>query len=105
LTASDGHAGRSGGQGKHRPVATVELDEVVAADDVARVARHCDYEIEGDVAGQHVEQVVTVNESRKALLNDPKERIQSAEVAHILNHSLLLRMVDSKQFWTVRSLI
>ena len=86
---------------KHRPVAAVELDEVVAADDVARVVRNRDDEVEDHVLGQQVEEVVTVNESRKALLNDPKERIQSAEVAHVLNHSPLLRMVDSRQFWTV----
>jgi hypothetical protein len=67
---------------EHRPVAAVELDEVVAADDVARVARHCDYEIEGDIAGQHVEEVLTLHVSRKALLNDPKERIQGTEIVH-----------------------
>jgi len=90
---------------EHRPLAAVELDEVVSADDVARVVRHCDDEVEDHVLSQQVEEVLTVNESRKALLNDPKELIQSAEVAHVLNHSPLLRMVDSRQFWTVRSLM
>jgi len=45
--------------------------------------------------------VITVNESRKALLNGLKERIQSSEVAHVLNRSPLLGMVDRSQFWTV----
>ena len=30
-----------------------------------------------------------------------EKRIQSPEVAHVLNHSPLLGMVDSSQFWTV----
>ena len=71
-------------------VAAVELDEVVAADDVARVVRNRDDEVEDHVLGQQVEEVVTVNESRKALLDDPKERIESAEVA-MSQHSPLLR--------------
>jgi hypothetical protein len=71
---------------EYRPVAAVELDWVVAAD-VARVARHCDYEIEGDIAGQHVEEVLTVHVPCKAFLNDPKERIQGTEIVHVLDHS------------------
>ena len=74
-------------QEEHRPVAAVELDEVVAADDVALVARHRDYEIEGDILGQHVEEVLTVHVSRKAFLDSPKERIQGTEVVHVLDHS------------------
>jgi hypothetical protein len=42
---------------------------------------------EDHVLGQQVEEVVTVNERREALLDDPKERIESAEVANALNHS------------------
>ena len=68
-------------------VASVEFDEVGAADDVARVVRHRDDEVEDHVLGQQVEEVVTVNECRKALLDDAKEGIESAEVAHVLNHS------------------
>jgi uncharacterized UBP type Zn finger protein len=68
---------------------------------VAWVVRDRDDEVEDNVLGEHVEEVFTVNECRKALLNDPEEWIQSAEVAHVLNHSPLLRMVDSRQFWTV----
>src|ERR1700737_1551929 len=86
-------------------VAAVELDEVVAADYVARVVRNRDDEVEDHVLGQQVEEMITVNEFRKALLDDPKERIESAEVAHVLNHSPLLRMVDSRQSWSVLSLI
>src|SRR3984893_6140223 len=86
-------------------VPSVEFDEVVAADDVARVVRNRDDEVEDHVLGQQVEEVVTVNESRKALLDDPKERIESAEVAHVLNHSPLLRMVDSRHSWSVLSLV
>src|SRR3984893_18412093 len=73
---------------KHRPVAAVELDEIVAADDVARVVGHCDDEIEDDIVGQHVEEVLTVHECRKAFLDYPKERIQCTEVVHVLDHSV-----------------
>src|ERR1700694_3259563 len=83
-------------------VAAVELDEVVAADDVARVVRNRDDEVEDHILGQQVEEVLTVHVSRKPFLDDPKERIQRAEVVHVLDHSPLLRMVDSSQFWTVR---
>src|ERR1700737_4949906 len=85
-------------------VAAVELDEVVAADDVARVVRNRDDEVEDHILGQQVEEVLTVHVSRKAFLDDPKERIQRTEVVHVLDHSPLLRMVDSSQFWTVRRL-
>src|SRR3954453_21709619 len=84
-------------------IATVELDEVVAAHDVAWVVRNRDDEVEDHVLGQHVEEVVTVNESRKALLNDPKERMQSTEVVHFPSHSPLLRLVDIRQFPTPRA--
>ena len=77
----------------------------VAADHVPRIVGHGDDEVEDYVLCEQVEEVVSVHVSLKALLNDAEERVQGAEIAHVLNHSPLLRMVDSKQFWTVRSLI
>ena len=61
--------------------------------------------IERDIPGQHVEEVLTVHVSRNALLDNPKERLQRTEVVHVLNHSPLLRMVDSRQFSTVLSVL
>src|SRR5258707_8641161 len=86
-------------------VASVEFDEIGAADDMARVVRNRNDEVENHILGQQVEEVATVDESRKALLDGPKERIKSAEVAHILDHSPPLRMVDSRQFWTVSLIV
>jgi hypothetical protein len=74
---------------KHRAVASVKLDEVVAADNAAWVVRNGDDEVEDDVVGQHVEEVLAIDEFRQAALDDPEERIQGAEVVHILNHSTL----------------
>src|SRR5262249_37686919 len=74
---------------QHGAVASVQFDEVVAADDVAWVVRNGDDEVEDDVVGQHVEEVLAVDESAKALLDDPEERIQGPEVVHVLNHSML----------------
>src|ERR1700686_4243570 len=85
-------------------VAAVELDEVVAADDMARVVRNRDDEVEDHILGQQVEEVLTVHVSRKAFLDNPKKPNQRTEVVHVLDHSPLLRMVDSRQFWTVRRL-
>src|SRR5258707_8334411 len=62
-------------------VASVEFDEVGAADGMARVVRN------------------------RNGFDGPKERIKSAEGAHILDHSPLVRMVDSRQFWTVSLIV
>src|SRR5258705_336966 len=50
-------------------VASVEFDEVRAADDVARVVRNRDDQVEHNVLGQHVEEVLTVHGPRKAVLD------------------------------------
>jgi hypothetical protein len=42
--------------------------------------------------------VATVDESRKALFDGPKERIKSAEVAHILDHSPLSEWLTADNF-------
>jgi hypothetical protein len=79
-------------------VASVEFDEVGAADDMARVVRNRNDEVENHILGQQVEEVATVDESRKALFDGPKERIKSAEVAHILDHSPLSEWLTADNF-------
>ena len=57
--------------------APVQLDEVVAADNVAWVVRNGDDEVEDDVVGHHVEEVLAVDQSRQAALDDPDRRFEA----------------------------
>jgi hypothetical protein len=71
---------------EHRAVTTVELDEVVPADDMARVVGDRDDEVEDDVLGEQIEEVLAIHESREALLDDAKEAIERTEVVHVVDH-------------------
>jgi hypothetical protein len=84
---------------EHGTVAPVELDEVVAADDMARVVGNRDDEVEDDVLGEQVEEVFAIKESGQALLDNPKEWIQRTEVVEVVNHGRLPANVGSKSFW------
>ena len=48
--------------------------------------------IEDDVAGQQIEEVLPVSESRQALFDDPEERVQGAEVVHVLDHMTVFQL-------------
>ena len=61
-------------------VASVELDEVVAADYVAGVVGHSDDEVEDDVVCEKLEEVVSVGETLQALFDDAEEGVQGTKV-------------------------
>jgi hypothetical protein len=71
-------------EGKRGAVSSVELDEAVTADDVPRVVRDRNDEVEDDVFGEKVEEVVSVYETPEALFDDAEERVQSTKVFNVL---------------------
>jgi hypothetical protein len=79
-------------------VAPVQLDEVGAADYVARVAGHGDHKVDDDVFGEEVEEVVAVRVLTQAFLDDAEERVQRPEVFDVLYHRIgsLVRAVSSR---------
>ena len=57
-------------QAERGSVPPVQLDEVLAAGDVAGVVGHGDHEVEDDIVGEEVEEVFAVRVSAQAFLDD-----------------------------------
>jgi hypothetical protein len=70
---------------KSGAIASVELDQVVAPHDVARVVRDRDHEVEDHVIGEKVEEMTAISEAVESFLDDAEERVQSLEVVHVVD--------------------
>lgn len=73
-------------EGERGAVAAVQLDEAAAAGHVAGVVGHGDHEVEDDVFGEQVEEVIAVHVFAQAFLDDAEERIQGPEVLDVVYH-------------------
>jgi hypothetical protein len=60
-------------QEERLPVPPEELDEGVTPDDVTRIAGHRDHEVEDDVVGEQVKEVLVVGVVPQPLLDDAEE--------------------------------
>lgn len=70
----------------HAPaVAAVQIGNRAASLNPARVAGYGDHVLEDHVLGQEVEEVLTVDEARQPLPDDPEERVQRCEVGDVVN--------------------
>ena len=67
-------------------VTPVELDEVVPADHVARVAGDGDHKVEDDVVSQEIKEVLPIDVPSQPHLDDAEERVQRAEVFDPVSH-------------------
>ena len=68
---------------KCRAVRAIQLGYRLAPNDPTWVARDGDDVFEDNVLGQQVEEMVTIDQPRHALLDDPEERIQGLEVPKV----------------------
>src|SRR5438094_10484149 len=68
---------------EHRAVAAVELNQLLAPFDPARVVGHRDDELEDDVIGQKIEEVLAFGQPIEPCLDHPEERLKGPEVLHV----------------------
>ena len=56
-------------------IASVQLDQVVAAHYMARIVGHRDNEVEDDVVCRQIEEMIPVDEAAQAVFDDAEERV------------------------------